>query len=743
MKILILTDRLDVGGAETHIAELARGLRKAGAEVECLSSGGQTADLLAREGFRQHRLPLCTHNPIRLFFLRRQIKKLIRHRGYEVLHAHARIPALLLRRLKKTGCIRVVTLHARFQSNPLLSRICYWGERTIAVSEDLRAYLCDTYGVFGETVEVIPNGIDCDRFFPCAEKRSEHWIKILFASRLDSDCSLGAEFLCRIAPSLCRAYPKLRIGIAGGGSELSRIGALAESVNRALERTCITVYGQVDDMTSLLQEHDIFVGVSRAAMEAAACGCAVVLCGNEGYLGILDEKSLPQAALSNFCCRGDFSADPARLDCDLRFLIDRPSLCRSLGVKAREWIYDGYNTQSMCEKTLALYHRLLHPPYRRRLLVGGYFGCGNAGDDAILQGFLEGMHKTAPDIQIQALSASPKHAERRFGIRCISRKNPFAIRYALKGADMFVCGGGSLLQNTTSRRSLHYYLSLLRMAKRTDCITVLYAAGIGPIYGVSTPKKLARVLSSCDYISLRDPESLRYLTNLGIERSLLHEGADPALLLPIPPISRTAALLHEAHCSRAKRRLCIILRKMPSNASHLLRSVLIATRILCRRLDLQPIFLVFCREDALTVQSICEMTNVPLCHTRSVGDLAALLRGSHGILSMRLHALILAAASATPAIGLSTDPDDLKIASFARLSGQQVLPYSQPSVAELVALMEARLTDPRAKESILIEEAVTELRKKAWKDLANIVEMLYNKGDDALHQTSTRENDQS
>lgn len=725
----MLTDRLDTGGAETHIAELMRGLRKMGATVECVSSGGRVADLLASEGFRQHCLTLCTHNPIRLLWLRRQIKSLIRRRGYDIVHAHARIPALLLRGLKRMGCVRVTTIHAHFRTTPLLARICYWGERTVAVSEDLRAYLCDTYGVSGERVEVISNGIDCNRFLPCEERRSRHRVRLLFASRLDGDCSRGAELLCRVAPALCRTYPSLQIGIAGGGSELERIGALAESVNTSLERTCITVYGQVEDMTSLLQEHNIFVGVSRAAMEAAACGCAVVLCGNEGYLGILDENTLDKAALSNFCCRGAPTAQAAQLDCDLRRLLDNPALCRALGSAAREWVLTECNAESMCEKTLALYRRLLHPPYRRRLLVGGYFGCGNAGDDAILLGFLEGMHESAPDVQIQALSAKPSLAERRFGIRCICRKNPFAIRYALRSTDMFVCGGGSLLQNATSRRSLHYYLSLLRMAKRAGCITVLYAAGIGPIYGDGAQKKLARVLSACDYISLRDPDSLRYLTKLGIERSLLHEGADPALLMPIPPPSRTAALLQEAQCAHSRHRLCIILRHTPTDSAHLWRSVVIAARILCRRWNLQPLFLVFCNEDALAVQAVCEASATPLLSVRSVGDLAAILRDSHGILSMRLHALILAASSATPAVGLSTDPDDHKIAAFARLSGQEVLPYPRPSVAELVSLLDSHVSNPSPQNAALIAEAVAELRKKAWKDLANIVEMLYNKGD--------------
>ena len=192
LKILMLTDRLGLGGAETHVAELCLGLRRMGVEVETLSQGGEIADALERAGIVCHRLPLCTHDPIRLLVLRHRLKRLVRRGGYDVLHAHARIPAFLLRGLRREGIARVVTVHAHFADNRLLRRLSYWGERTIAVSEDLRAYVCDRYGVSGEAVCVIPNGIDCARFSPPSTREERGELRILFASRLDHDCASGA-----------------------------------------------------------------------------------------------------------------------------------------------------------------------------------------------------------------------------------------------------------------------------------------------------------------------------------------------------------------------------------------------------------------------------------------------------------------------------------------------------------------------------------------------------------------------
>lgn len=726
MKILILTDRLDVGGAETHIAELALGLRRMGDEVDVLSAGGRTADRLTQLGFSHIRLELCTHNPIRLLLLRRKLRSIIRQNRYDVIHAHARIPALLLRGKKATQAARIVTVHAHFRQNAWLRKLCYWGERTIAVSEDLRTYLCDTYGISGERVRVIANGIDCARFSPI-ERSGTDTVRVLFASRLDADCSCGASLLCALAPSLCRAFPQLEIGIVGGGDQLAVIRAAAAHVNRLLQRDCVKVYGQIDDMASLLQQQNIFIGVSRVAMEAAACGCAVILCGDEGYLGILTQKNAKNAILSNFCCRGEEKAKKTRLERDLRLLIQQSALCRRLGLEAREVICKDFDASDMCTKTRALYLRVIHPPYRRRVLAGGYFGCGNAGDDAILQGFLDGMHAISPETEICALTADPNRAEKRFGIRCIERKNPIAVRYALHRSELFVCGGGSLLQNATSNRSLHYYLSLLRMAKRAHCKTILYAAGIGPIRGERAKKAVAKGLRRCDYISLRDPDSLRFLIGLGMDRARLHESADPALLMPLPPSTRTTALLREQGLPDRQNRLCVILRRLPPDNEPLLRSFATAVHLLCKRHRLTPVFLLFCAEDETSARSVCRIVGGTILHPRAIEDLTALLRDSRLILSMRLHALILAAATATPAIGISIDPTDQKISSFARLSGQESLAYPHPSVGELVELSERQLSTKAPQKSERIAQAVEELRKKACKDLENIIKILYNK----------------
>ena len=724
MKVLLLTDFMGRGGAETHIATLARALKAMHVDVSIASSGGALADLLETEGIPQFRMPLRTHNPILWLLLRRALKKLVRREGYDVLHAHARIPAWLLRGLHVRAC-KIVTVHARFSVSPILKKVCYWGEYTIAVSEDLRRYVCTNYRIPAEQVRVIPNGIDCKRFAPNAASRLSNTVCVLFASRLDRDCSIGASLLCSIAPTLAARFPFLQISIAGGGNAYGEIKRQADEANRRAGMPVVKMLGDVCDMVPLLQGADIVIGVSRVAMEAAACGSAVILCGNEGYLGILNRERMPLATLTNFCGRGAPRPDAERLQADLISLIENEELrvtCANDGYAA---VTDALNAERMGRKTLSLYHRAAHPPFHGCITVGGYFGCGNLGDDAILKGFLEGLHDVAPEIRVLALTGNPKWDQKRFGVRCLNRKNPLTLLFAAANSSLFLCGGGSLLQNATSNRSLFYYLHLIRLFRALGARPVLYSAGIGPLFGARVKKKVARTLGLCSYISLRDPDSYHLLTAIDGSRSRLHQGADPALLLPMPPDTRAAAILAKHRLPLPCNYLCVIL-KGGRECFDIRRILLASVRMLSKRHGLTPIFLVFDRRiDRRTTLLAAKENGWKVLELDEAADALALLSVSRLTLTMRLHGAILSTVAHTPAISVVPNPYDEKMISFSLLSAQEVIRAEELSVALLVERAEKTLENRNALLPLLTD-ALQDLRKKAKKDLENIVTMIYN-----------------
>lgn len=728
MKILMLTDRMGLGGAETHIMGLARALRDAGETVTVASAGGHAATLLEAAGIRHVCLPLGTHNPFRWLLVRRALRRMIKHERYDVLHAHARIPAFVARGLP-VPC--VTTVHARFKAPFLLKRLCNWGVRTVAVSEDLRTYVCDTYRIPAEQVRMIPNGIDCTRFSPSANGFSTACRRILFASRLDLDCSLGATLLCRIAPTLCQRFDGLEIRIAGAGNARETVAALAEEANARIGRAAVTLVGSVSDMPPLLRRADVFVGVSRAAMEAAACGCAVILCGNEGYGGILCRESAERASLSNFCCRGYPQASAEQLTEDLCRLCSSAHVRRQCASEARKIIAEAFSEARACRDTLAVYREVCPVPQDKHITVGGYFGCGNAGDDLIFQGFLTEFRRAYPDIAVTALTNRPRQNSRRFGVPCRARRDPITAALLFLRSDAFLCGGGSLLQNATSNRSLLYYLLLLRLSRACRAKAVLYAAGIGPLHGKTMRRLTASVLKKCDYISLRDPSSMLLLERMSIDRARLHLGADPALLLPLPPPSRAQAMLAELGIPPQRAYFCVVLRGGAQGAD-VVRITVAAARMLALRHGMLPLFVVLDPdEDLRPSRRAAAILGGYTVRLREATDATAILSRAAFAITMRLHALILAATVELPALGVCSDPYDQKIPAFARLSAEEFLPLEEVTVGALVARAEAML-EQRASRRPILRDAVSDLRKKAQKDLANIVTMLYNNSSSTL-----------
>ena len=288
--MLLLTDRLEHGGAETHILTLAQALQAKGLSVTVASSGGALVPSLQEFAITHVTLPPC--RLIHVLRIRRQLMRLCRKEHFFCIHAHARLPAFAAHRVAKRLTIPfVTTVHARFGIDPIRRRLSRWGDRTIAVSEDLKQYLCEEYGVFSDRVRVIPNGMPLSSHIPPDSDKP----RLVFCSRLDEDCAAVALLLCRIAPRLRTLFPSLEILFIGGGNALPTLQCHIDAVHQASLASgspFMTCVGSVTQPITQLRSQDIFIGVSRAALEAMSVGIPVILAGNEGFLGILDTDKL-------------------------------------------------------------------------------------------------------------------------------------------------------------------------------------------------------------------------------------------------------------------------------------------------------------------------------------------------------------------------------------------------------------------------------------------------------------------
>lgn len=453
LSICLLTSSFDIGGAETHILTLAEALAKKGHKVTVVSAGG-VYEKRAEGAFRHVRMPL--NNKRKVFFCLSALRRLFRQERFDVIHSHARFPSFLCKLL---GVRFVSTAHWVFSNRFPLGALSFWGDGVLAVSEDIRTYLEREHGVSKERVLVTVNGIDTERFF--SDKEEGGVYRICHTSRLDGDRSLVALLLCQAAE---RLYPRFSFSlvIVGGGEDFSEIKKRADNVNARAHRAVIEMVGATDKVEKHLASADIFVGVSRAALEGMAAECAVILAGNEGYLSFFSPKNAKEAERTNFCCRGACEASAEALVEDLSSLLSLPKKALwEQGKENRTYIEKNYSAERMAHDALTLYDRAK----KKKAVLCGYYGFGNVGDALMHRALLSRLYTEGYE-HVFTLS---------------SRKLSLSSLYAVwQGYDFFL-GGGNLLQDESSRRSLWFYLFLMRFALWRGARVRFLSSGIGPL----------------------------------------------------------------------------------------------------------------------------------------------------------------------------------------------------------------------------------------------------------------------
>lgn len=168
----------------------------------------------------------------------------------------------------------------------------------------------------------------------------------------------------------------------------------------------------------------------------------------------------------------------------------------------------------------------------KKILLGGFYGCGNLGDDALLSALIRTLSDVAPHIRVSYLTGGDKSLDRMLtgsGATAILRR-PLSVFRAVRECDALAFGGGSLLQNTTGSASLYAYLSLLSLARCFGKKTAILAGGLGPIDGKASCRATESALRLFDYASFRDETACKLAYSLGVTSPFV--SGDPALLLP-------------------------------------------------------------------------------------------------------------------------------------------------------------------------------------------------------------------
>jgi len=312
-----------------------------------------------------------------------------------------------------------------------------------------------------------------------------------------------------------------------------------------------------------------------------------------------------------------------------------------------------------------------------RILLSGYYGFGNIGDEAILASTVKALRNARPDLDIMVLSQHPEETSKTYSVESYPRMSLGEVKKAVKRSDLVIFGGGSLLQDATSFRSLLYYLSIIHISDFYEKPVVVYANGIGPINSRLGRLLTRRAMGKVQAVTVRDADSKEELLKIGVTKDI-KVTADPAFLLEPSPDHLVREILESHEVDAQESIVWIALRDI--NAPTWFYDQIKALVSLLRKKGLSPCFLAMQDRDlALTAelnQDLAKMNIDPLPVVSNVTpeDALGILSCGQFCLGMRLHTLILSSRVAIPFIGVDIDP---KISAFCRTAGCPVLPYPQ------------------------------------------------------------------
>ncbi len=355
----------------------------------------------------------------------------------------------------------------------------------------------------------------------------------------------------------------------------------------------------------------------------------------------------------------------------------------------------------------------------KKIVVAGYYGYRNSGDDAILHSICQDLRQLNQNNQITVLSNEPNLTMKEYPVHAVYRFSLLKVIRALKQSDLLLLGGGSLIQDMTSTRSLYYYLGLLWIAMLFKKPIIIYANGIGPLVHRYNRPFTRWTLNRVNVITLRERLSKEALSLLKITKPQIEVTADPVFNLQIKKEQSINEILHREKIPTDKPLFGVMFRSW-NNQSHYVATMARICDALVETYDCYIIFVPMKYPSDLTVaidiNAAMEHKGTILEHRYNEETLINFMGHMDLMLCMRLHAMIYGALEHVPMLGFNYDP---KVEYYAKELG---IPYVKDmksiDMEDVLSMIHEVLThrevyDVRIKEQVLRLKAAAK-RNPYW-----------------------------
>ena len=687
MRILQMMGGGDVGGAKTHIMTLVQALSERN-EV-CLVSfrDGPFPKEAAARG-----LNVKVYEYMNPYTCRDKVLDLIDEFQPEVIHTHgskANLVGAMVRAKRKIPLM--TTVHSDYRLDYMGSPFKQYTRGTInAIAlrfmdfyqpvADRMARTLISRGFDPERMCVIYNGMDFTS--PVQGLDRAAYIKEQWGVEVKED-----EVLCGIAARLTavkdiftcvkgfagavKQQPNMRLFLAGDGEDEPRLRRLVAELGIA-DRVIFCGWVSPIDKFFASMDINLLTSVSEtfpySILEGVREGCATICSDVGGMSELIDTGE------NGFIFQpGDYETLTKHL---LTFARD-PEKRKLFAARLYEKADREFSLRTMCrtqeENYRMVIRRFARPKNKRDgIVICGAYGKGNAGDDAILQAIVREMREIDPDLRITVMSRRPKETRIIYRTGAVYTFRIDQVLRRFRHAALYINGGGSLMQDVTSTRSLRYYLFTLDQAKRFGCKVMMYGCGIGPIHRAGNRRHACTTINrAVDIITLRDDLSRGELTRMGIVKPDIRLSADPTIILK--PASPTVVdnALEQCGIPPHGKYIGFGLRYW-KGFDEVIDEVVAAAEYAYQTYGLTPLFVpIEYPSDLMPAEILgCRLKCPHYMVTRrqTIETTIGILARMQAVIGIRLHALMFSAAAGVPVIGMSYD---IKVDGFLKYIGSR------------------------------------------------------------------------
>ncbi len=731
----------DSGGAKTHVFALLDALKKyAEVKMICLTPGVFYQEILKKD-IDTELIEQKTRFDLSVI---KRISNIAVKENFDVIHVHGARANFIATMLKIRIKIPVITtVHSDYNldfTESLYKKFVFTGINRLAlrtvdyyigVSDNFKKMLVSR-GFRPNKIFTVYNGMDYSKETPYISREE-------FASQYNIELSdeltyvgiigrfdivKGHEVFIKGAAEALKQNENLRFLLAGEGPEEENLKELCRKLKIEDKVFFLgfikNIYNFINfiDINTLtsLSESFPYVLLEGAKLKKPTISSEV------GGISDLIEDSV--------CGRLFKSGDYRNFANAICELVESPEKAAEMGEKLYVRATTTFSNDNLAKTHMDIYNAVLKDyadDKKYDVVLSGYYGFKNNGDDALLTAIMRNLKEVKKDIRIAVLSVRPKETRKDFLIDSINRFNPFGIIKVFKKSKLFLSGGGTLIHDATSSQSLYYYLATIQLAKMLKLKVMLYANGYGPIKKRNT-KRAVSTTELADYITLRDNMSYDEMRSKGVKNPNVEITADPAITLMKSNDYVTDKVFRKEGISPDGKYIGISIRKWQSLDPEFESKIAAFADYMYDTYNTRTIFFPFkISEDYEISCQIAEKMKSKsyVVKNEYTSDVfMGMISRCVMLMGMRLHSLIYATTVSVPVIGLVYDP---KIEGF--------LKYINQDVSENVSnIDEARLRKVaddimNNKETLVkeLEENTKRLKGLAMKNAEIAIELLERK----------------